>query len=181
MMHVHRLLGVVSASCLLCLPAVAQTSLELQVSERATGQGTQAMMFLRIPLGASPQGERGPRLGFGLFAGCGTSLSMTSERNREACDAIPVRSLEFSTGFNNEPWALSFGSAGRRIDFINLSPQTGALYLAEDAGSNNWLWLGPGAVAVVSVAVALSGSSDTTVCPDGFVATPLGDGCQPIS
>lgn len=138
-------------------------------------------MFLRIPLGESPKHESGPRFGFGLFAGCGASFGLTSERNRDACDALPVRSLEFSTGFSGEPWALSFGSAGRRIDFVNWSPQTGALSLAENTGSADWLWYGLGAVAVVSVVAALSGDADPTLCPDGFVATPLGDGCQPIS
>ncbi len=139
------------------------------------------MMFLHIPLGESPREEQGPRFGFGLFAGCGASFGLTSERNRDACDALPVRSLEFSTGFSGEPWALSFGSAGRRIDFVNWSPQTGALSLAENTGSADWLWYGLGAVAVVSVVAALSGDADPTLCPDGFVATPLGDGCQPIS
>ncbi len=138
-------------------------------------------MFLRIPLGDSPKHEREPRFGFGLFTGCGASFGLTSERNRDACEALPVRSLEFSTGFNSAPWALSFASAGRRIDFINWSPQTGALSLAEDTGPTNWFWIGLGAVAVIGVASALSSDTSPTLCPDGFVATPLGDGCQPIS
>jgi hypothetical protein len=180
MKHMRQLLSVMSASSLLCLPAAAQTSSGLEVAEKA-GPRTQAAMFLRIPLGESPHNEHGPRFGFGLFAGCGASFSLTSERNRDACDALPLHSVEFSTGFNDEQWSLSFCSAGRRIDFVNWSPQTGALSLAEDAGSANWLWVGLGVVATIGVVTALSGSSDSTLCPDGFVATPLGNGCQPIS
>lgn len=181
MKHAHRLISVISSSTLLCLPAVAQTSSGLQSSERVAGPGTQAMMFLRIPLGdASPHNEQGPSFGFGLFASCGAAMGLSSERNHEACEAAPLRSLEFSTGFNDEPWSLSFGSAGRRIEVINWSPRTGALSLAGDQqGSIDWMWVGLGAVGV-GLAVALTADDDPLLCSGNTIPNPISGKCEPL-
>lgn len=138
------------------------------------------MMFLRIPLGESRHENSGPRFGFGLFAGCGAAMGLSSERNHEACEAAPLRSLEFSTGFNDEPWSLSFGSAGRRIDVIKWSPRTGALSLAGDQqGSIDWMWVGLGAVGV-GLAVALTADDDPLLCSGNTIPNPISGECEPL-
>ena len=175
-----RVLVAISASSLLALPAAAQVSSGLEGSDRLAGPGTQAAVFLRIPLGESRDRTNAPRFGFGLFTGCGAALGLASERNRSACDTAPIRSLEFSAGFNNEPWALSFGSAGRRIDFINWSPQTGNLSLAEGAGQTDWLWIGLGVVGVIGIAAALAEDDEPLLCTGNTIPNPISGECEPL-
>jgi hypothetical protein len=175
-----RVLVAISASSLLALPAAAQISSRLEGSDRLAGPGTQAAMFLRIPLGEARERTNTPRFGFGLFTGCGAAMGLASERNRDACDAAPVRSLEFSAEFNNEPWALSFGSAGRRIDFINWSPLTGNLSLAEGAGQTDWLWIGLGVVGVIGIAAALAEDDEPLLCTGNTIPNPISGECEPL-
>lgn len=183
-MKAFRILLAISASGLLALPACAQGFSGSRDTDVRAESRTSAMVFLRIPLGGSTTENEAPRLGFGVFSGCSASLGITSEPGRDACSAQPFRSIELSTSFNTDaPWALSFGGAARRASIASWSPRTGALSLAGEGNTdgNGWVWIGLGALAVVGVASALGGDDDPTICPDGFVAVPLGNGCQPIS
>ena len=111
-------------ACLTAAPAFAQgLSSHYDAGVRAEPD-TQALAFIRIPLGESERRTQ-PRIGFGLFTDCKRLSSQLSSSHREACDAEPIRSLEFSRNLYERDWLLSFSGTKRWVGIARYIPGLG--------------------------------------------------------
>lgn len=88
-------------------------------------QDTQVLGFIRIPLSAERQKPRAPVVGFGLFTDCSRRAHWRSSAQASACDAEPIRSLEFSREFHQRDWLLSFTSETHWIGIARWFPHAG--------------------------------------------------------
>ncbi len=109
---------------LIALPAAAQGLSNQYYAGYAGEPDTQALAFITIPLGKQTQ-PAVPRIGFGIFADCSRLSSQLSPTQRPACDAEPIRSLEFSRGLYDRDWLLSFSGAKRWVGFARFTPGMG--------------------------------------------------------
>lgn len=109
---------------LVALPAAAQGLSSQYDAGFAREPDTQALAFIRIPLGKQKE-LAVPRIGFGLFNDCSRVSSQLSPTQRSACDAEPIRSLEFSRGLYDRDWLISFSGAKRWVGFARFTPGMG--------------------------------------------------------
>lgn len=105
-------------------PAFAQSPLGHYDAGRLTEPDTQALAFVRIPFGEQDK-RREPVIGFGLFADCAGAALRQSASQRVACDAEPIRSLEFSRELHDRDWLLSFRGEDRWVGIARWYPQEG--------------------------------------------------------
>lgn len=105
-------------------PAIGQDSLGHYDAGLLAERDTQALAFIRIPFGEQEK-RREPVIGFGLFADCTGAALRQSATQRLACDAEPIRSLEFSRKLYDRDWLLSFRSERRWVGIARWYPQDG--------------------------------------------------------
>lgn len=115
---------------LVASPALAQgSSSQFDAGRHDPGRvsepDTQILGFIRIPLGEERQKRRDPVVGFGLFADCSRTSQWRSAAHESACEAEPIRSLEFSREFDQRDWLLSFTSDTRWVGIARWFPQEG--------------------------------------------------------
>lgn len=110
---------------LVASPAIAQGSSSPFDAGRMAEPDTQVLGFIRIPLGDERQKPRDPVVGFGLFADCSRTSHWRSAAHASACEAEPIRSLEFSREFDQQDWLLSFTSDTRWVGIARWFPQEG--------------------------------------------------------
>lgn len=113
-----------AAACLLASPALAQNTLSHYDAGQTAGPDTQALAFIRIPFGDQEK-RREPVIGFGLFADCTGAALRQSASHRLACDAEPIRSLEFSRKLYDRDWLLSFRGEDRWVGIARWYPHDG--------------------------------------------------------
>ncbi len=102
-------------------PALAQGALGHYDAGQANGPDTQALAFVRIPFGEQDK-RREPVIGIGLFADCTGAALRASASQRLACDAEPIRSLEFSRELYDRDWLISFRGERRWVGIARLHP-----------------------------------------------------------
>jgi hypothetical protein len=102
-------------------PAYAQGALNHFDAGQGNGPDTQALAFVRIPFGEQDR-RREPVIGFGLFADCTGAALQASATQRLACDAEPIRSLEFSRELYDRDWLISFRGERRWVGIARLHP-----------------------------------------------------------
>ena len=120
----------VAIVCLFASPALAQGSLGHYDAGRHNPGGmaepdTQILGFIRIPLSADRQKTKPPTVGFGLFADCSRPRNLASTAHQSACEAEPIRSLEFARAFNERDWLLSVTGEKRWVGIARWFPQEG--------------------------------------------------------
>lgn len=125
-------LTTLAAAALLCAsPAAAQGLSGHYDAGIAREPDTQALAFIRIPLGDKGQKAREPRIGFGLFTDCTRAATRLSTARGESCDALPVRSLEFSREIYERDWLLSFSGTKRWVGLGRWYPGQGLARVSE--------------------------------------------------
>ena len=102
-------------------PALAQGALSHYDAGRMAEPDAQALAFVRIPFGEQDQ-KREPVIGFGLFSDCTSAARRQSATHDLACDAEPIRSLEFSRKLYDRDWLISFRNDRRWVGIARLHP-----------------------------------------------------------
>lgn len=120
-----RLTTLAAAALLFVSPAAAQGLSGHYDAGIARQPDTQALAFIRIPLGDKGQKSREPRIGFGLFTDCSRAATRLSTARGESCEALPVRSLEFSRDLYDRDWLLSFSGTKRWVGIGRWYPGMG--------------------------------------------------------
>lgn len=115
----------VATVCLFASPALAQGSLGHYDAGRLSEPDTQVLGFIRIPLSAERQKSKEPVVGFGLFTDCSRARNAATSAYQAACEAEPIRSLEFSREFSERDWLLSFVGEKRWVGIARWFPQQG--------------------------------------------------------
>lgn len=110
---------------LVAAPTHAQGSPGHYDAGRLAEPDTQVLGFIRIPLSAERQKTREPVVGFGLFTDCSRARNLASRAHESACDAEPIRSLEFAREFDDRDWLLSFTGEQRWVGIARWFPQDG--------------------------------------------------------
>ena len=111
-------------ACLFASPALAQGPSSHYAAGVAAEPDTQVLGFIRIPLGGEKK-RKDPVIGFGLFADCSRLRSQLSTSHDAACDARPVRALEFTRQLNERDWLLSFSNEKRWVGIARWFPDSG--------------------------------------------------------
>ena len=109
---------------LIALPAAAQGLSSQYDAGISRDPDTRALAFIRIPLGKQKEPPV-PRIGFGLFTGCGRLASQLSAARAAACEAQPVRSLEMSRDLSARDWMISFSGERRWVGIARWLPGSG--------------------------------------------------------
>jgi hypothetical protein len=126
-----RLTTLAAAVLLFASPAAAQGPSSHYDAGIARQPDTQALAFIRIPLGDKGQKKQEPRIGFGLFTDCSRATTRLSTARDAACDAKTVRSLEFSRDFYGHEWLISFSGTKRWVGLGRWSPGMGFARVSE--------------------------------------------------
>lgn len=113
---------ILAIACLYASPALAQGQSSPGNPGRLAEPDTQVLGFIRIPLSEERQRRRDPVIGFGIFADCSRTAHWRAATHASACDAEPIRSLEFSRELRERDWLLSFASDTRWVGFARLYP-----------------------------------------------------------
>lgn len=112
-------------ACLTAAPACAQGLSSHYDAAVHAEPDTQALAFIRIPFGEQAKERQQPRIGFGLFTDCKRMSNQFSSAHREACDAEPIRSFEFSRNLYDRDWLLSFSGTKRWVAIARYIPGLG--------------------------------------------------------
>lgn len=114
-----------ACACLSAPIAAAQGLSSHYDAGMAREPDTQALAFIRIPLGDKGQKSQEPRIGFGLFTDCSRAATRLSGARDAACDAQTVRSLEFSRELYDRDWLISFSGTKRWVGIGRWYPGLG--------------------------------------------------------
>jgi hypothetical protein len=120
-----------AAAFLVTSPALAQGPSGHYDAGFASEPDTQALAFIRIPIGESRAGSE-PRIGFGLFTDCTRMAAGLSQSHRSACESQPIRSLEFSRDLYDRDWLFSFSGTKRWVGIARWHPGSGFARVREN-------------------------------------------------
>jgi hypothetical protein len=111
-----------AAALISASPCFAQGALGDFDAGLASRSDTQALAFIRIPLGAPEKTRQDPVIGFGVFNDCTQPARRLSPGQETACDNVPIHSLEFTRRLHERDWLLSFTSDKRWVGLARLYP-----------------------------------------------------------
>jgi hypothetical protein len=118
-------LGLAMLAGAMAAPALAQGSSGDFAAGFGRGPDTQVLGFIRIPIGEDGQKKKQPRIGFGVFTDCSRLEHRLAASNAAACDAEPIRSLEFTRKLYDTDWLLSFRGEKRWVGIARWYPGSG--------------------------------------------------------
>ena len=120
-----------AATFLVASPALAQGPSGHYDAGFGAEPDTQALAFIRIPLGEPAKKRSEPRIGFGLFTDCSRLSANLSSAQRSACEAQPIRSLEVSRDLYDRDWLISFAGTKRWVGIARWYPDGGFARVGE--------------------------------------------------
>lgn len=124
-------------------PAFAQVDLGRYDAGQLSRPDTQVLAFFRIPMGEKTE-RKPPVIGFGLFSDCQRIAARHSAATGSACEAEPIRSLEFSRDLYSRDWLLAFTGEKHWVGIARWYPDSGFARVREYGP----ILSGPGGVAL---------------------------------